>query len=64
MNDYINELQLKAMEIIQREGLAAEFNKYVLRKSPYQPCMRYSLVDFIIQYTEIQANTVINTNTI
>lgn len=52
MIDYIAELQLKALDIVRREGLE-EYNKYMIYKGPYSHTMRYMLIDFILQYTEL-----------
>lgn len=53
MIDYIAELQLKALEIVQREGLEKEYNKYMICKGSYSHTMRYMLIDFVLQYTEL-----------
>ena len=53
MKDLISELQCKALDIIQREGLEEEYNKYCISKGPYSRQLRYMLIDFVIQYTEL-----------
>lgn len=52
MKDLIAELQLYALDIVTREGLELEFDKYLLEKEPYYYHSRYAFIDFIIQYTE------------
>ena len=58
MNDYITDLQLYALDIIQKNGLEAEFNRYMIEAGGYEHKMRYMLVDFLIQYTEKHADEV------
>lgn len=53
MKDLISELQVCALEIIKREKLEEEYNKYMICKGPYSHHLRYMLIDFILQYTEL-----------
>ena len=58
MIDYIAELQLAALKIVQRENLEEEYLKYQRVVYPYKHHLRYMLIDFILQYTELNIGNI------
>lgn len=58
MTDIIAEMQVQALNWIYDNHLEAEYNKYMINKDPYKVMLPYTLIDFVIQYCNLNADMI------